>query len=525
MIAIVVSRADHASEHIGERLLDLADWTEHADESRADDDGGGTVYRLDAEAAADSDVDSADSDADSADPAFELRTFDAMHLDLDRPAGAFGVVEDGPEAGVDLLLFVSRHSGDTGPLLTCHFTGNFGPAKYGGADRRFGRAAPNAQKRLVAAFDDHAPEGYEVGVECTHHGPSEVGAPSMFVELGSGETEWADPDGARAVARSVLDLAGVAADVRGADGAGGAGGSVGTVGTGDEGAETPRHLVGFGGGHYAPRFERVLRETAWGVGHVAADWQLDELGDPETHPEVLRRTFAASAAEHALVEGEKSELRATLTDLGYRVVSETWAREVDDRPLALVAALENALGRVDDGLRFGNVVPDFGADDGGGPRDAFEVRALPGDLLSEAQGVDAGAVREAVAADTVAFWTEQSGTRAVGRAAFPATGGSSGDGDSDGAESTRDAYRSLVDALAAVLREKYDSVTVETEGDGDGAEVVARETAFVPAVARELGVPEGPAFGRLADGEAVEVDGTTVHPEDVRDERERRFAV
>ncbi|SEO41532.1 D-aminoacyl-tRNA deacylase [Halogranum amylolyticum] len=450
MIAIVVSHADFASEHIGERLLELVDWTEHRDGSRPDADGGGAVYRT--------------GDDGSGAPAFELRTFERIHVELDGVDAAF----DDP----DLLFFASRHSGDTGPLLTAHFTGNFGEAKYGGTDGSLARACPGAQKAVVAAFEESAPDRYDVGIECTHHGPSELDVPSMFVELGSGESEWEDPEGARAVARAILAVEGVEADV-------------------DDGQ---RHLVGFGGGHYVPRPTRLVRETAWGVGHIAADWQLAELGDVEAGRDVVARVFERSAAEFAVIDGEKPELRRVVDDLGYRVVSETWVREVDDRPLALVSELEAALSTVDDGLRFG--AESFETAE-------FTVVDLPSELLQEAQGVDADATREAVETHTVAFETDQNGARASGRAAVR----------------DRDAYDSLVASLADLLAEKYDRV----ERDGDV--VVAHETAFDPGKAATLGVPEGPAFGKLAAGEPVEVGGDRVPPESVRTERIHRFPV
>ncbi|WP_318566880.1 D-aminoacyl-tRNA deacylase [Salinigranum marinum] len=477
MIALVVSRADRASEHIGEHALELVSWDEHVDEDRPAEAGGGTYYRR---------------------PGFELRTFDELHLRLDDAADAF--------TEPSLLLFLSRHSGETGPLLSAHFTGNFGPAEYGGSDGELARACPRAQQAVVAALDRHAPDGYDVGIECTHHGPSRIGVPSMFVELGSSDEEWDDPNGARAVARAVLDLSGVPADRTDGD--------------------RTRHVVGFGGGHYAPRFERIVRETDWAVGHVGADWPLDAMGHPREHPEVVRGAFEASAADLAVVDGDRPSLVDVVREEGFRVVSETFLRATEGVPRTLVSRVEDALGSVDDGVRFGDHAQ-VGVDDGSTPDDsdgdgscgvAFTVVDLPAGLLDEALGIDQAATRAAVAAHTVGYHTDENGRRPAGRAAFPRAA----DGGAERAEregKTTAAYDRLVEALCDVLRGRYDEVV------RDGDSVVARESAFDPEAAATLGVEAGPAFGRLAAGDPVEVGGRRIDPDAVHRERTVNFRV
>ncbi|PSQ41506.1 hypothetical protein BRD14_06260 [Halobacteriales archaeon SW_5_68_122] len=402
MLAIVVSRADSASEHVGDHLLNLADWTEHEEESRSDAEGGGIYHRTDGA---------------------ELRTFDDLHLRLDGAAAAF----DEP----DLLVFASRHSGETGPLLTAHATGNFGPAEYGGGEGSLARAAPNALRAVRRSFEEHAPEDYDSGIECTHHGPSAVGCPSLFVELGSDENEWTDPAGAEAVARSILAL-------RGVD------------------PTDYRTVVGFGGGHYAPRFDR-------------------------------------SGTEFALVDGDRSRLESVIEELGFETVSETWLRETTGVPLELVERVERELAPVDEGLRLGAAAEGYD--------DEFVVAELPAELLEAANGVDRAAVLEAVDEQAVAYETAEGGSLVAGPVAL----------------ADADDRRALVEALAAVLESKYDTIEIR-----DG-EVHAVREAFDPALAREAGVEEGPAFGRLADGRSVEVDGETVTPGEVRSARERHF--
>ena len=439
MIGIVVSRADEASVNIGDQLLDLADWTSVEEDVGLDEKDGDQVHRTEG---------------------FELRTFEDLHLHLEDVAAAF---EDPA-----FVVFVSRHAGDTGPLLTAHFTGNFGVAEYGGRDYELARACPNAHARIVEALSEHAPDGYEVGIECTHHGPSRVGAPSMFVEVGSDAEQWRDPGAARAVAKAVLDLRNVE-------------------------PTADRTLVGFGGGHYAPRFCRIVRETTWRVGHIGADWGLATIENLVNRSDVIQQAFERSDADVAVVDGDRPALEEEIHELGFRTVSETWIRAVGSAPLSLVEELENRIGPVDGGLRFGD-----SADDHGGE---VSVIDLPDDLLSEARGIDDDRTRSVAETHLVAFETEEGGTRVCGQ----------------GAIASPEDRGELVDALCEILREKYDSV--EREADV----VLARRSGFDPGRARELGIPEGPKYGALASGEAVTVDGEEIDPEQVSSEQTERF--
>lgn len=428
VIGIVVSRPDRASVSIGDQLLELADWTEVAD----------GVYRH---------------------GDFELREFEALHLELDRVADAFDDAE--------YVVFASKHSGDTGPLLSAHFTGNYGAAEYGGSAEELVETAPGALKHVIQALDGVAPEEYEVSMECTHHGPTELGAPGMFVELGSGKDQWEDERGAEAVAKAILELDGVAPD-------------------------HDRTLVAVGGNHYAPQPTRILRETDAAIGHVAADWSIEEIGDPEANRGLIETMFERSHTDKAVLDGEWPAVRAVIESLGYRVVSETWVRETSGVDPDLVAAIEAELGSVADGLRFGDRTDST-------PR----FVDLPEGLIEACAAVDPEATVTAVRSTTVAYQTTENGNRVGERAAVPDQAGTD----------------AVIDALIEVLSAEYESV----ERDGDA--VLAVRNVFDPELAKERGVPEGPLFGKLAAGRTVTVDGKTVEPETVHTRETNRFDV
>jgi D-aminoacyl-tRNA deacylase len=298
--------------------------------------------------------------------------------------------------------------------------------------------------------------------------------------VGSSKTQWQDDDAARAVARAILSLRDVPADAPPENG-------------------SRRHLVGFGGGHYAPRFERVVRETDWAVGHIAADWSLAALDDwatdDSTHRAVLDRAFRASRADYALLDAQDPERVERLESLGYRVVDETFVRETSGVPLALVEAVESAIEPVTDGLRFGTAATAEPTE--------WTVVDLPEELWAEARAIDADRLRSWVEQATVAFGTAQNGTVVTGPVALP-----------DG--TTRD---DIVSTVADILRQRYDTVDREAET------LRVREERFDPDLARTAGIPEGPKYGKLSSGEVIEVDGEEIRPERFYRERIRRFTL
>lgn len=423
MIAVVVSREDEASLTIRDALLNAADWGRHEPHGPWKRE-----WTYDGEKSVE----------------FAMVEKDGLHLQYD------GVDEDLRSVfDVSLIVFVSRHSGDTGPLLTAHHTGNFGGAEYGGEPRSLATPAPAATKHLLRFFESNAPGGFDACMEATHHGPSELDVPSVFAEVGSGPEEWERDDAARTVAQGVLSL-----------------------GERDQPRTT---VVGVGGGHYAPRFTRIALETDAAVGHVAADYALP------VDDEVLSEAYEKSDADAVVVDGN-----ATDATVEYPVVSETRLRE-------RAGVLEETVEAVEDVLEApaGEACLTERAEEGADDAVGFDAA-----LVHEARNVNPDAANESLEKKALGY-VERNGR--VESVAVPA-------GEA----------RELAEALAVTIEEEYD-VTVDNE------RVVVEREVFDADAARELGVEEGPDFGRLSAGEKIETDEGTVLPEDVHETERRSF--
>ena len=167
-------------------------------------------------------------------------------------------------------IFLSRHSADSGiASLTAHTTGNFSSeAKFGGEGRQLGRADPALLKNYLIALTKRKEmvKGYEITMEATHHGPTSLHKPVLFVELGSSEKYWGDKNAAGVVGEALVESL-------------------------TEKAIWSRVALGFGGTHYPEKFTRLVLEQEVALSFVAPKYALGSI-DEEMIGQMLQRTAA-----------------------------------------------------------------------------------------------------------------------------------------------------------------------------------------------------------------------------------------
>jgi len=202
------------------------------------------------------------------------------------------------ELKADLIVFASRHKSQSGrPTLTAHACGNWNErAEFGGVPRTL---APTNAHAIAAALRSYAGNeavrtgalsGFEVIMECTHHGPL-LATPFLFVEIGSSEKEWGIPEAGKAAAEACLAAC--------------AAGSEGSVGV--SGGAGERVAIGIGGIHYPHEISKeVLRPgSATAVGHVCPKYAFEFLDDG-----MLRQMIAKSGGHVDLALIDWKSLKA-----------------------------------------------------------------------------------------------------------------------------------------------------------------------------------------------------------------------
>ncbi len=256
MRLLVCSLEDSASINIRDRLTEVVDWKEQGTfENRP-------VLRRGGDA---------------------LVTVEERHLftdDIDRR------VREATDLDIECVVFLSRHKAASGiPTLTVHPIGNFGAkADFGGRPGTLVPSAPDLMTSLLRSMQRHASGlGYQISFEVTHHGPF-LSTPTLYLEIGSSESQWPDVKAGEALARSLLEVEVLKAT----------------------------KVIGLGGGHYAPRFSEVALQKKVSVGHMITNHFADDASDDEL-VQAIKKALAASENADLVYIHKKSMSRSRAT--------------------------------------------------------------------------------------------------------------------------------------------------------------------------------------------------------------------
>ena len=204
-----------------------------------------------------------------------------------------------------LIIFASKHrSKEEISSLTVHCTGNpSDEARLGGCPRSLAVSSPAAMKSILMEMKclvEQKGLKYDVTLEVTHHGPTELSVPSLYAEIGSTEVQWKDPDAGEVAAKAILAVS----------------------------LEKVPVALGFGGGHYAMRQTGLLLETGISFGHNFPKYQLEFVDEA-----LIRQAIEKSKADFAYFDRKsmKSEDRNRISEvlekLGLRILKESEIRE------------------------------------------------------------------------------------------------------------------------------------------------------------------------------------------------------
>ncbi|VVB88124.1 D-aminoacyl-tRNA deacylase [uncultured archaeon] len=344
-----------------------------------------------------------------------------------------------------------------------------GEAKFGGQSKQLSFAAPQAVKSLLRSLKILAGnEEYEVTLESTHHGPSDIEVPSVFIEIGSNENQWEDEAAGRVVANAILML---------------------------KENDSPV-AVGFGGTHYAPRQTSLILETDVTFGHIFPSHALSELDE-----DIIRESILKSKADFAYFDRksmkaeQREKLGAIIGKLGFEVLKESDIRDMEGIPWQFCQQLRQKArevcpkGRpmITNGIKCeiatcqNCICP------------KVKIARINPALLSEAEKLDRESLKKFLSDHNIAYIEYEDG-----RFAHVLIGLDS--------NCARLAAEELTEKCMEILKKKY-----EVEINKGTVQLIERK--FSPERAKSLGITEGPLYGRLAQGKSVTVDGKTINPE------------
>jgi len=173
----------------------------------------------------------------------------------------------------DGFVFLSKHAAESGVLaLTCHSTGNFSEAKFGGKDRQVAIPHPSLQKKYLQTLWNNRKNfsSFQITIEATHHGPTDLNKPALFIEIGTTEKQWTNTKLCNSIAKIVHEVV-------------------------KNNTKSYPVALCFGGTHYPEKFTKELIEGNHALGTVIPKHALDFL-DEKLFDHILDRNKMAKSA-------------------------------------------------------------------------------------------------------------------------------------------------------------------------------------------------------------------------------------
>lgn len=199
----------------------------------------------------------------------------------------------------DMLVILSSHKSKTGnKTLTVHIPGNWNNADFGGESRTLNVAYANALTIFLQEMKRINTLDWSVSLETDHHGPT-CKVPIIFIEIGSTEKEWNNDEAGKIIAKTVMD-------------------SIGKLGKSNRKQVT---VVGFGGGHYAREFTKLVLEKNLCIGHICPKYALDGL-EEDTFKQAIEKNVEEVSEILVLKDAtnakQKEKLKKLATDFEIR---------------------------------------------------------------------------------------------------------------------------------------------------------------------------------------------------------------
>ena len=165
----------------------------------------------------------------------------------------------------EVIIFASRHTSKTArPAFLVHTTGNWSNnADFGGKPQDLSKTSALLQKAgfesLRGQIEKFDIPDFSLDIEVTHHGPTTLDTPLIFMELGSSKQEWLIKEAGEVVANAIVNT-------------------------------IFKYLVfkkkkdqqvglGFGGTHYAPNFNRLITNTNIALSFICPKYYIQELNE------------------------------------------------------------------------------------------------------------------------------------------------------------------------------------------------------------------------------------------------------